>query len=340
MDEAIEQAAAGAEAYLVGGAIRDEHLGRTVVDRDVACRDPRAAAGRYAAIRHGAMFLLSERHGAWRVALADGRTVDFTLLARTIEDDLAGRDFTINAIAVPVAGGAVVDPFAGRADLAARTIRAVGESIFEDDPLRLLRAVRLEDELSFAIEPETEALVRRHRARVTEPAGERIVAELLRLSPSGYRRLDELGLLQELGGSVDGARRAGEDPSGELLLVAALGPSLERLPVSNSTRRLARVLLAARPPATADPREIHRFRRATEPWSLEALVFAGRPDLEEAVRRSRETEPAAPLLRGDELGLPPGPEVGRMLARIAEERAAGTIETREQALELVRRERS
>ena len=58
----------------------------------------------------------------------------------------------------------------------------------------------------------------------------------------------------------------------------------------------------------------------------------------DAVRRAREAEPAEPLLRGDELPVPPGPEVGRLLERIAEERAAGTITTREEALELVRRE--
>jgi hypothetical protein len=77
---------------------------------------------------------------------------------------------------------------------------------------------------------------------------------------------------------------------------------------------------------------------ATEPWALDALVFVGAPELEDEVKAAREREPAEPLLRGDELGLPPGPEIGRLLELIAEERAAGTISTREEALRLVRQE--
>ena len=95
----------------------------------------------------------------------------------------------------------------------------------------------------------------------------------------------------------------------------------------------------AEPPADGSPRSIHRFRRVTEPWALEALGSPGRgaPD---AVVRARAGDPAEPLLRGDELGLPPGPEIGRLLERVEEERAAGTISTREEALELVRRRRA
>src|SRR5437667_9044911 len=148
----------GEEAWVVGGAVRDELLGRELVDLDIACREPEAAARAYAKRSGGAPFPLSERHGAWRVALEGPRTVDFTPLETSIEDDLASRDFTINAIAVPLAGGEVVDPYEGRADLEAKTIRAVSPSVFVDDPLRLLRAVRLEDELGFRMEPETERL--------------------------------------------------------------------------------------------------------------------------------------------------------------------------------------
>src|SRR5207245_10246509 len=113
--------------------------------------------------------------GAWRVALRDGRTVDFTPLRDGIEGDLATRDFTINAIARPLREGALVDPFGGERDLRARTIRAVSPGVFVDDPLHLLRAVRLEDELGFRIEPATEALVQEHAALVVQAAGERIL---------------------------------------------------------------------------------------------------------------------------------------------------------------------
>jgi hypothetical protein len=337
MDELVRAVVVGEEAYVVGGAVRDEILGRPIVDVDIACREPQRAARRYQEAAGGALFPLSQRHGAWRVALP-GRTVDFTPLRDGIEADLATRDFTINAIAVPVAGGGAVDPFGGREDLDARILRAVTEEIFESDPLRLLRAVRLEDELGFRMNPRTEALLRRHARLVARPAGERILAELRRLSPAGFRRLDELGLLAPLGGSTERLDSVELVNDPDYLLVVVFGKNLSRLPVSNRTRRFAKTLLSAKAPKEPSPREIHRFRRATEPWALEALTFVGAPDLYGAVRAARENDPAEPLLRGDELGVPPGPAVGRLLEQVEEERAAGTISTREDALELVRRE--
>ena len=338
MDEGRVAVAAGADAYVVGGAVRDELLGRAVVDLDVACRDPRAAARAYGRALRAAVFALSERHGAWRVALADGRTVDFTPLRDGIEADLETRDFTINAIARPVERRDYVDPFRGRDDLAEGVVRAVSDGIFRDDPLRLLRAVRFEDELGFALAPETEELVRRDAPLVTRPAPERILRELELLSADGARRLDELGLLAPLGGSTArlDVAEAVDEPDFRLALV--FGEALERFPISNATRRFLRTLLAAEPPADDSPREIHRFRRRTEPWALEALAFLGATELGDAVRRARANEPAEPLLRGGDIDLPPGPEVGRLLERVAEERAAGTISSRQEALALVRRE--
>jgi tRNA nucleotidyltransferase/poly(A) polymerase len=335
MDERVREILGDEEAWIVGGAVRDLRLGRPVVDLDVACRDPRGAAHRYARRYGGAVFPLSTRHGAWRVAVEGAEeTVDFTPLPGGIEDDLATRDFTLNAIAVPVGGGEPCDPHGGQADLEAGVVRAVSDSIFEDDPLRLLRAVRLEDELGFALEPATEDLLRRSAPLVTRSAGERILAELRRLSPAGYRRLDEVGLLSELGGSLDDRLDAVDHP--DFRLVAVFGDRLERFPVSNDLRRYASTLLRARAPEDPSPRAIHRFRRATEPWALHALVFVGAKELSGAVEAARLAEPAEPLVRGDELGLPPGPEIGRILALIDEERAAGTIETREEALAFAR----
>jgi hypothetical protein len=328
----------GEEAWVVGGAIRDELLGREVVDLDIACRDPKQAARAYAQRAGGAPFPLSERHGAWRVALDGGRTVDFTPLRNGIEDDLATRDFTINAIAVPLEGGEPADPFGGQADLERRVLRAVSRSVFDDDPLRLLRAVRLEDELGFRLDDETMLLVQERAPLVDRPAAERIVAELIRLSVDGFRRAEELGLLGPLGGSVAGLDRQQARDSPDFRLVAAFGRRLAELPVPNELRRYANALLNAERPEDGSPRAIHRFRRATEPWSLDALAYLGAEDLADTVRAARAADPGEPLLRGDELGVPEGPEVGRLLDLIAEERAVGTISTREQALELVKRE--
>jgi tRNA nucleotidyltransferase/poly(A) polymerase len=338
MLELAQELLAGQEAWVVGGAVRDELLGREIVDVDVACREPEASARAYAKRSGGAPFQLSERHGAWRVAFPESRTVDFTPLPGSIEDDLATRDFTINAIAVPLAGGDPVDPYAGRADLDARLIRVVSPDVFTDDPLRLMRAVRLEDELDFRLEPETERLVHEQAPLVTQPARERTLAELVRLSVDGYRRADELGLLAPLEGSSAGLDRSVLVDRPAFRLVAVFGDTLRRFPVSKETKRYAQKLLRAKPPADGSPRSIHRFRRETEPWALDALVFVGAPKLEDEVKEAREREPSEPLLRGDELGLPPGPEIGRLLELIAEERAAGAISTQEEALELVRHE--
>jgi tRNA nucleotidyltransferase/poly(A) polymerase len=326
----------GKEAWVVGGAVRDELLGRPVVDLDIACADPRAAAVAYAKRSRGAPFPLSERHGAWRVALDGARTVDFTPLRGTIEDDLATRDFTVNAIAVPLSGGEPVDPFGGRRDLDDLRLRPVSASVFEDDPLRLLRAVRFVDQFGFRLADETVELIRAASSLVGEPSGERILTELEQLTPAGFRLLDELSLLEPLGGSVAELR---DEDSAAIRLPRVFGTNLERFPISNEQQRLLRTLLRAERPRDDSPRELHRFRRATEPWALEALEFLGADELRPAVEEARSRDPAEPLVRGDELGVPPGPEVGRLLERIEEERAAGTIATREEALELARRER-
>jgi tRNA nucleotidyltransferase/poly(A) polymerase len=335
----VEEVLQGAEAYLVGGALRDHLLGRPVHDIDIATRDPRAAARAFARLAGGAPFALSERHGAWRVVLPDGRTVDFTPFDGSIEEDLATRDFTINAIAERVGGDDLIDPFNGAGDLAAGRLEAVSDQVFKADPLRLLRAVRLEDELPqpFEIQPKTERLIREDAQLVTRPAGERILGELERLSWDGFRRLEELGLLTPLGGSLVRLERVEWLDDSRFRLVTVLGESLTRYPISNELGRFARTLLEAQRPADGSARAVHRFRRATEPWALEALAFLGAPELYAVVLEARRDEPAEPLLRGDELDLPPGPEVGRLLAEIEEERAAGTIATKEEALDYARR---
>jgi tRNA nucleotidyltransferase/poly(A) polymerase len=335
MDERLREILGDEDAWVVGGAVRDELLLRPVLDLDVACAEPREAAGRFARRFGGSVFPLSERHGAWRVVV-DGaaETVDFTPVGEGIDADLATRDFTFNAIAVHVPSGATHDPHEGRADLEAGVIRAVSETVFVDDPLRLLRAVRFEDELGFRIDERTEALLRASAALVAEPSGERVLAELERLSPAAYRRLDEVGLLAPLGGRLDERLDAFDDS--DFRLVVVFGDNLRRLPISNDLRRYAAALRRARRPEDPSPRSIHRFRRDTEPWALDALAFVGAPELVGVVEAARRADPSQPLVRGDELGLEPGPLIGRILDAIDEERAAGTISTREEALALAR----
>jgi hypothetical protein len=306
-----------------------------VLDVDVACADHRDAAHRFARRFGGAVFPLSERHGAWRV-VADGidETVDFTPLENGLDADLATRDFTFNAIAESVETGVSYEPYDGRGDLRAGVVRAVTDTIFVDDPLRLLRAVRFEDELGFHMDERTETLLRASSSLVAEPAGERVLAELRRLSADGYRRLEDVGLLEPLGGVLD--ERLDALDRGDFRLVAVFGDDLARLPISNDVKRYSAALRRARTPEDRSPRAIHRFRRQTEPWALDALAYVGAPELADLVEAARRADPPTPLVRGDELGLEPGPEIGRILAVIDEERAAGTIATREEALDLAR----
>jgi hypothetical protein len=343
MDDSVAVAVevlAGREAYVVGGTVRDELLGREIVDVDIACLDPEGSARAFAARCGGVPFPLSAAHGGWRALTETGTTFDFIPLQGSIERDLATRDFTINAIARPLENGKYIDPFEGRADLRGRCVRAVDADVFEADPLRLLRAVRFEDELGFRMERRTERLVREQAKLVDRPAGERTLEVLHRLSVAGWRRAGELGLLEPLGGSTDLLDRAGAIDSPQYRLVCFLQDSIGLLPISRELRRFAVALVRSAPPADSSPRAIHRFRRQTEPWALEALAFHGRLDLADALEESRAAEPDAPLVRGDELGLPAGPEIGALLELIAEERAAGTISTREEAIDLVRRHRA
>ena len=335
--DVIAEVFAGEDAWVVGGAVRDDLLGRRpALDVDVACREPERAARALLARAGDAVFPLNEEFGAWRVVLDRSGTVDFSpLRGGSIEDDLAGRDFTVNAIARPVAGGEDVDPFGGRDDAARSVLRTVSADVFDHDPLRLLRGVRLEDELGFRLDLHAEELTRAKAGLITLAAGERILEELRRLSADGIERAAELGLLEPLGGRVDLRLRAFDSPW--FRLSVTFGESLKRLPIPGDLRRFVGILARAQPPDDGSPRAIHRFRRVTEPFALEALAYVGASELAGAVEQARAGQPAEPLLRGDELGIPPGPEVGRLLELIAEERAAGTISTREEALQLVRR---
>ncbi len=179
-------------SWIVGGALRDELLGRGVTDIDIAVEgDPEGAARELAAELRGPVFQLSEAFGAWRVIdRRGGRVYDFARLqGATIEEDLAKRDFTVNAMARPLLGspasseavGELIDPLHGRTDLEARTLRVLGPAAYENDPLRPLRLVRFAAELGFTPDSETERLTKEAAPRVRETSGERVFAELRRL---------------------------------------------------------------------------------------------------------------------------------------------------------------
>ncbi len=117
MSDPLTEALRGGPAWIVGGTVRDELLGRPVTDVDVAVAGGAEEAARAVARSLGGpVFPLSERFGAWRaIDRASGRTYDVSeLQGETIEDDLSRRDFTVNAMARPLEGGEVTDPHGGR----------------------------------------------------------------------------------------------------------------------------------------------------------------------------------------------------------------------------------
>jgi poly(A) polymerase len=198
---------AGGGLVLVGGAVRDALLGRPVVDLDLALPGGALALAERIAARLGATaVVLDAERGAARVA-GPGVQLDLSdFRAPALAADLAARDFTVNALAVPLepllaAGRApIVDPTRGIADLGRRRLRPAGPDVLDEDPLRTLRAVRLEATLGLRLTPSAARLVRAAAPGLTRVAAERVRDELvllLRLPATGraLRRADALGVL-------------------------------------------------------------------------------------------------------------------------------------------------
>jgi poly(A) polymerase len=209
-----------ADAWIVGGAVRDAALDRPIFDLDLAVDAGEEEVARGLAEQTGGHFFpLSEEFATWRIAQpSEGWRIDVApLRGGTIEEDLGSRDFTVNAIAVPLNGGAPVDPYLGAQDLSGRLLRVVGETAFADDPIRVLRAARIAAAVGLAIEPGTAELARQQRALVTEVSAERQFAELREMlaGPAPLRALelmDELGATASLLPELEALRGVEQNP--------------------------------------------------------------------------------------------------------------------------------
>ncbi|MDP9189217.1 MAG: HDIG domain-containing protein [Actinomycetota bacterium] len=222
---ATREAVSEARAWIVGGAIRDAALGEPVRDLDLALPpgDEKQVARAIAKRAGGYAFPLSERHATWRaVAADDAWHVDVSgLRGETITDDLRARDFAINAVALPLAGGEPVDPTGGLGDAERRLLRAVSERSFKDDPLRLLRAARLASRHDLTLEPGTVRLARAAVAHAADPAPERQFAELRGMLTGrdpirALAVMDELGVTAAVLPELDGLRGVVQTPNHHL----------------------------------------------------------------------------------------------------------------------------
>lgn len=223
----LEQISAASEdpVYLVGGAVRDQLLGHGRADLDVVVVGDAGALAQAL----GAPTTEHDRFGTAKVVLGD-HEVDIAMArietyaepgalpdvapAPDIETDLGRRDFTINAMAVPLRGDPeLIDPHGGRADLGAKLVRVLHEGSFVDDPTRAIRAARYAARLGFALEKGTEALLR--EADLGTVSADRREAEFMRLAaersaPEAYRLLAGWGLVELRADGVELARRVGE----------------------------------------------------------------------------------------------------------------------------------
>ena len=204
---------AGHELYVVGGAVRDSLLRRPVTDYDFATSATPAEVQALfrrtvpTGIAHGTVTVLyGDRQfevTTYRVEgeYHDHRRPEHVHFTRSLQEDLSRRDFTINAIAYDPLTRSLIDPHDGRSDLKSETLRTVGDpgTRFEEDALRMLRAVRFAAVLQFAVAPELEAAIAPRVSHIAHVSVERVYQELSKMmeapKPSrGWHLLRDTGL--------------------------------------------------------------------------------------------------------------------------------------------------
>ncbi len=206
--ETVLQSAGNQEIYLVGGAVRDLLMKRACHDLDFAmAADPRALARQVANALKGDFFILDDERNTARVIYytpsGSRFFLDFCSLRGTnIENDLRARDFTINAMAFEIhASNKLVDPLSGLKDLQAQTLRACSPEAFQNDPVRVLRAVRQALAFRFHMEPSTLGAIKDAAQLLNRVSPERQRDELFNMLDgcqvsSAIRMLDQIGALQ------------------------------------------------------------------------------------------------------------------------------------------------
>jgi tRNA nucleotidyltransferase (CCA-adding enzyme) len=336
-------AAATDPVYVVGGAVRDLLLGRGRADLDLVVEGDAGAL----AARLGAETLAEHERFATAKVMLGGHEIDIAS-ARTetypspgalpvvepaagIEADLDRRDFTVNAIAVPLAGGEPVDPHGGRADLADGLLRVLHPGSFADDPTRTIRAARYAARFGFDLESGTEELLR--AADLGTVSEDRRRAELTRLAaeataPRGFELLAKWGLIEPREGGVE--------------LAACLLKLLAEPAWADLVPREAAVLAAVCGPAGAEleladaapkrPSEAVELARGRDSVELALSRVLGAEWLDEYVGSWRSV---ALEIDGEDLiaaGVPEGPALGRGLEAALRGKLDGEVSGREEEL--------
>jgi poly(A) polymerase len=211
------------ESYFVGGFLRDLLLDREINDIDVVIKIIKKTesvgeiAREFSNKTKGSLVPLDEKNDVYRVVYSGGLYLDFSRMrGQNIKEDLSIRDFTINAIALPVADSFhifsackyIIDYGGGKSDLKSKKIKMVNKEVFDEDPLRLLRAYRLSAVLGFKIENLTKKLIKQKSFLINKVAGERVRDEFFKILEidESYQyifSLGEIGLLTEIFPEID-----------------------------------------------------------------------------------------------------------------------------------------
>ncbi|MBU0599288.1 HD domain-containing protein [bacterium] len=192
--------------YLVGGSIRDLLLSRKVMDFDlVTFNNPLPLVKQLSQLLKGSFFKIKEN--SYCLVYKEGhltKKIDFSKVKESsFLENLRARDFTVNAMGIEISNLMLIDPFEGRKDLKQKNLKVVNPSSFLDDPLRLLRAIRLKAQLRFKLDPQTEEFLIKSAPRIKEVASERIINELSLIlekkdAYSSIKELKELNLLVQI----------------------------------------------------------------------------------------------------------------------------------------------
>lgn len=343
--ERLRQAVGEIPTYLVGGAVRDLLLGRGRADLDVAVDGDVGAVARALGgevTTHERFETATVRVGDLIVDLARSRAESYerpgalpTVTPAPIAEDLARRDFTINAMAVPLAGEVeLIDPHGGLDDLGAGVLRVLHDRSFVDDPTRALRAARYAARFDFALDPETEGLLR--EADLSTVSDDRVQAELRRIAAEddparGLALIIDWGLIPSL--DPDAAERVAR--------VADLG---SRPPWAGwANRELAVTLALVRPLpqirelAGAIPERPSEIVRLAEPWDPAQLLVARALGAEWLDRYADDLRHVRLEITGDDLirdGIAEGPAIGRGLEAALSGKLDGELSGRDEELRI------
>ena len=341
----LSQIAERVPAYLVGGVVRDLLLGREVADLDVAIEgDPEALNDLPGfSLERDALFLTGRlEQGDVKIDVAQARSESYPapgalpeVRPASIAEDLARRDFTVNAMAFPLSGAReLLDPHNGLEDLRAGRLRILHENSFVDDPTRALRAARYAARFGFELEPETERLLR--EADLTTVSEDRIGKELGHIGgeedpAAALRLIVEWGVLPSLDPGAP-------DRVDEVSRLASSPPWSDWV-----DRELAVMLAIVRPLpqirelASATPERPSEAVRLAATWDPAQLLVARALGAEWLDRYAADWRHVRLAITGEDLlsaGISEGPGLGRGLEAALSGKLDGEISGREEELRI------